>query len=199
MAFCCADVAVVLSRRHSTYQMNQDAAAAADTLRSYRNTASGHAGSAHPTKRHSLATSSPFTVSKPVPMTGIGSPVPFTGMPMPVSPIAPPGDWVSGAMAMASAAATPSTAAGQARRSDDCDSEGVLLPAPSGWHACGPLGITSKVKVSMLEVRGNRVYDMLRRSHGYVSAASMPVSESCVRCVCATARLLSHDNNFSSR
>ena len=42
-------------------------------------------------------------------------------------------------------------------------------PPGVGWSASGSLGISSKVKVSMLEVRGNCVYDMLRRGHGYVA------------------------------
>jgi hypothetical protein len=120
--------------------------------------------------------------------TGVGSPVPFEGVragALPVTPIGPGlGDWVTGTSPFVrpsrgvgggGGGSGGGSGGGGGGGGSDYSSPGGGLErdgaAPAGgWTLCGPLGITSKVKVSVLEIRGNRVYDLLRKSHGWVCA-----------------------------
>ena len=155
----------------TTYRLNQEALAASDAVTEYKaksgtGTASAGgialSGSRGTLKRHSDG--KPLS-GRGVHATGVGSPVPFDRADVSMSPITPAmPDWTAGPSA---AVALPLSLTRKMDRDAGRSAVEEVPPAP-GWTACGSLGISSKVKVSMLEVRGNQVYDMLRRSHGYV-------------------------------
>ena len=111
------------------------------------------------------------------------SPVPFhasatSGRRVPVSPITPMvPDWSSGGGggggasggrgAVSPYVAELSTSVAQRLDRDrDAGRDEDGMPLPPGWFPCGTLGLTAKVHVSVVEVRGNAVYDVLRREPG---------------------------------